>query len=236
MSNSNEVPSRTSLEWHSYVMSLFDESELYDGMPLVAGLRRVSQIVLGPIVESGPTQVFAPSGEDAGRATVVYRVVFQRPKEKVEEGTLSGVALRSYGEDFLQFSDAADCFIGNADDIVALHPVATASTRAEARALRKALGLTCVSAEEVTRSKDIVSDYRAKKPEPTDGGMKSEDVMSVNQKRCIGVICDKIKVDAVKLVKHLSGKDIDSLTKGEASKVIDSLSGMQNGSVEIPKL
>jgi len=229
MSNSNEVPSRTSLDWHLYVMGLFDESELYDGMPLVAGLRRVSQIVLGPIVESGPTQVFPPSGDDTGRATVVYKVVFQVPKEQSQEGNFSSITLRSY-------SDAADCFIGNADDLVALHPVATASTRAEARALRKALGLTCVSAEEVTRSKDIVSDYRAKKPEPTDGGMKSEDVMSVNQKRCIGVICDKIKVDPVKLVKHLAGKEVESLTKGEASKVIDALSGMQNGSVEIPKL
>lgn len=220
MSNSeNVVPNRTSLEWSPYVLSLLDESEMRDGRPLVHGLRRVSKILLGEVLKSGPVQSFPAIGGDVTRAAVVYRVIF-----KLEDGSE------------VEYSDVADCSEDNADTLVALHPSATASTRAEARALRKALGLTCVSAEEITSEKDIVSDYRAKKPEPTDGGMKSEDIMSVNQKRCIAAICDKIKVDPVKIVKHLAGKDVDSLTKGEASKVIDSLSGMQNGSVEIPKV
>lgn len=241
MSNSKEetkIPLRTDVEWHNYVMGLFDESELYDGMPLVAGLRRVSQLVIGPIISSKPVQVFAPTDVDhMGRATVVYEVQFQKPKaeEKVKKGEAVSV-LSSWNDNVLTFADVADCFEGNADDLVALHPAATASTRAEARALRKALGLTCVSAEELTRNKDIVKEYKTKVGEPTDGSMKNGDIMSVNQKKCIAVICDKIKVDPVKMVMHLAGKGVDSLTKGEASKVIDSLSNMQNGKMEIPEV
>jgi hypothetical protein len=241
MSNSKEetkIPLRTDVEWHNYVMGLFDESELYDGMPLVAGLRRVSQLVLGPIVSSRPVQVFAPTDiAHMGRATVVYEVQFQKqkPEEKVKKGE-AVATLSSWGDNVLTFADVADCFEGNADDLVALHPAATASTRAEARALRKALGLTCVSAEELTRNKDIVKEYKTKVGEPTDGSMKTNDGLSVNQKKCIGVICDKIKVDPVKMANHLVGKEVEALTKGEASKVIDSLSKMQNGELEIPKL
>ena len=44
------APSMTSPEWNEYVLSLFEENELIDGNPLVAGLRRVAEVVLGPIV------------------------------------------------------------------------------------------------------------------------------------------------------------------------------------------
>lgn len=234
MSNSKEetkIPLRTDIEWHNYVMGLFDESELYDGMPLVAGLRRVSQLVIGEIISSKPIQVFAPTDVDhMGRATVVYEVQFLRNKSSKKSEVFNPAT------DILVFADVADCFEGNADDLVALHPAATGSTRAEARALRKALGLTCVSAEELTRNKDIVKEYKTKVGEPTDGSMKTTDGLSVNQKKCIGVICDKIKVDPVKMVAHLANKEVESLTKGEASKVIDALSKMQNGELEIPKL
>lgn len=73
----NDIPSMLSSEWHDYAMTLFHESEMVDGHPLVAGLRRVSEVVLGPIIFSGPTQVFPVQSESHhGRATVVFTVEF----------------------------------------------------------------------------------------------------------------------------------------------------------------
>ena len=71
-------PLRTSPGWNDYVLSLFENNELFDGRPLCAGLRRVAELVLGPVASSRPTQVFPPlSGNEIGRSTVVWEVVFQ---------------------------------------------------------------------------------------------------------------------------------------------------------------
>ena len=126
-----EGPNPTDVEWNDYVLSLFDEKELYDGRPLCAGLRRVAELLLGRMVISRPTQVFPPTeGDSIGRATVIWEVVF-------EDGSV--------------FSDVADCWEGNTDDTFCVFNTATAATRAEGRALRKALRLKTVAAEEMTK-------------------------------------------------------------------------------------
>ena len=74
----DDTPQITSLEWNDYVMSLFEEDELIENRPLSAGLRRVSELVLGRIVSSGPVQVFPPKEDNGiGRATVVWKVEFE---------------------------------------------------------------------------------------------------------------------------------------------------------------
>jgi hypothetical protein len=56
-------------------LELFEEDELIDGRPMAAGLRRVAELVMGPIVESGPTQVFPPQSDNVpGRATVIWKI------------------------------------------------------------------------------------------------------------------------------------------------------------------
>ena len=73
----SDTPSVTSPEWNDYVLSLFEENELYDGRPLCAGLRRVAELLLGEIVSSKPTQIFPPlKGDEIGRATVIWEIVF----------------------------------------------------------------------------------------------------------------------------------------------------------------
>ena len=52
-----DVPNMLSPEWHEYAMTLFTEDEMMNGHPLVTGLRRVAELVLGPMVFSGPTWV-----------------------------------------------------------------------------------------------------------------------------------------------------------------------------------
>ena len=125
-----DAPSITSPDWNDYVLGLFADNELFDGRPTCAGLRRVSELVLGQIVSSKPTQIFPPSsGDEVGRSTVVWEVVFG-------DGSV--------------FSDVADSWEGNTDDMFCVFNTATAATRAEGRALRKALRLRTVSYTHLT--------------------------------------------------------------------------------------
>ena len=126
-----DAPHPLSPEWNDYVMGLFTETEMVDGNPLVHGLRRVSEMLLGQIVFSGPTQVFPVQRDDHhGRATVIFTVEFSNG---------------------IRYSEVADSWEGNTDDTFCAYAVAIASTRAEARALRKALKIRAVAAEELTK-------------------------------------------------------------------------------------
>ena len=108
-----EAPPYNSREWSDYVMTKFDKSELIDGNPICAGLRRVSEMLLGTVVESGPEQVFPSTDPNKpGRATVVYKVVF----DWMNTGY------------FKTFREVADVWHGNTDDLFCAHPAATAST------------------------------------------------------------------------------------------------------------
>ena len=49
-----DTPSMFSEEWNEYVMAHFKRNELIDGNPICAGLRRVAELLLGDIIESGP--------------------------------------------------------------------------------------------------------------------------------------------------------------------------------------
>jgi hypothetical protein len=66
-----------SLDWHPFVMSLLDETELNEGYPKADGLRRVGELLLGDIIDSKPTEVFPVNGNSLGRATVSYSITFK---------------------------------------------------------------------------------------------------------------------------------------------------------------
>ena len=153
-SDEEERPSIFSDEWNEYVMAHFKSNELIDGNPICAGLRRVAELLLGDIIESGPEQVFpATDNNGPGRATVVFSVTFN---------WMNGGTVKT-------FKEVADVWHGNTDDLFCAHPGATASTRAEGRALRKALKLRCLAAEELAK-KDIVDIVQqAVKQAPTSG-------------------------------------------------------------------
>lgn len=225
MDNDSDVdddrPSFTSPEWHSYVMGFFEPNELIEGNPITAGLRRVAELILGDVVESGPTEVIAPTNDDGpGRATVVYRVTFN---------WLNTGELRSY-------SDTADVWHGNTDDLFCAHPVATASTRAEGRALRKALKLRVLAAEELSK-KDIVSIVQKATSKITDGDWNPEEKISSQQ---IGFIDNKCKQLDISVFDFINiGKNsydrIDVINKITASEMIKQLNKYQNGDLEKPQ-
>lgn len=195
--------------WDDYVMSQFKEDELIEGAPLCHGLRRVSRNLLGQIVFSGPTNVSPATDWDRpGRATVVYQVTF----------------LWNDGSTRV-FSDVADVWHGNTDDLFCAHPAATASTRAEARALRKALAIRKVSAEELTR-KDVASIVKGttqsvKVESAVTGESAPTDEISSPQLNLMDVLSKKLDLNTVKFVESL-GKNIKTIIRKMGLKLLPS--------------
>lgn len=211
-----DAPSMLSPEWHDYAMTLFHESEMVDGHPLVAGLRRVAEAVLGTIVFSGPTQVFPVQREDHhGRATVVFTVEFA-----------NGV----------RYAEVADSWEGNTDDMFCAFAVAIASTRAEARALRKALKIKGVAAEELTKkdTAKIVRDISSTKT-TSEGEYNDQDRMSDAQYNFIDVKCKQLNIDGEKLFASFKVDSGKKVSKKIASDIIDSLNDYQRDKSSIPQ-
>ena len=207
-------PSITSPEWHDYAMSHFNNNELIDGNPICAGLRRVAELLLGEIIETGPSKVFPATDSDGpGRATVVYKVVFNWFN--------SGM--------YKTFSETADVWHGNTDDLFCAHPAATASTRAEGRALRKALKLRVLAAEELAK-KDIVEIVQqAVRTESGDQRISPQQVQFVDNK------CSQLDINAMQFINmgQNTYKSINDVDKDCAKKMITMLNGYQNETTEI---
>lgn len=212
----SEAPHPLSPEWNDYVMGLFTESELVDGNPLVHGLRRVSELLLGQIVFSGPTQVFPVQRDDHhGRATVIFTVEFSNG---------------------IRYSEVADSWEGNTDDTFCAYAVAIASTRAEARALRKALKIRAVAAEELTK-KDTAKIVRAISSTKTqsDGDYNDQGRMSDAQLNFIDVKCKQLNINGTNLLKQMFSVDLSKkISKRVASDIIDKLNDFQRDKNLIP--
>lgn len=222
--SSKDEPAYGSKEWHEYVMSQFEDGELIDGSPTCAGLRRVAEELLGDIVISGPCQVFpSTDGNGPGRATVVFEVVF--------ENWRGGSETRVYKE-------VADVWHGNTDDLFCAHPVATASTRAEGRALRKALKIRCVAAEELTRKKDIEAVVKATvkvDAAVVSGIINEKDKVTTAQLNFLDNKCKQLDINALKFIE-LSGLtcNVNDIGKKAASDLLTLLNNYQNGGKECP--
>ena len=216
------MPAYGSRGWNDYVMSKFESHELIDGNPICDGLRRVVDDVLGSIVSSRPTQVWPSTDVNGpGRATVVFEVVINW----MDSGELR------------TFAEVADVWHGNTDDLFCAHPVATASTRAEGRALRKALKVKCLAAEELAK-KDIVSIVRqsVNVDQGIDGEWNEEDAISVPQINFIDAKCKQLDINVTNFIN--AGSDtygsINEVSKQTASKILSTLNEYQTKSKNMP--
>lgn len=204
-------PDSNSVEWNDYVMTLFHPSEMIDGKPLTSGLRRVAEMLIGEIVSSKPVQVSARPDKDSRieHVTVVYEVQFL-----VRVPRPSGI----YREYTKTYADCADVWEGNTDDLYAVHGSATASTRAEGRALRKALKIKTIAAEESCK-KDVSKFLSSTTQAP------GEERISKDQVNFIGLKCKKLDIDVVKF--YNSGEkfynSIHEIKKDVASKMVKRL-------------
>ena len=225
MPNEDLMPAYGSEEWHDFVMSKFHANELFDGNPVCAGLRRVAEELLGTIVVSRPSQVWPATDNDGpGRATVVFEVVID---------WMNSGQLRTY-------SDVADVWHGNTDDLFCAHPVATASTRAEGRALRKALKVKCLAAEELAK-KDVASIVRqsVQQNQSTDGEWKEDDSITPFQISFIDRKCvtEQLNIDVMKFINmgESSYESIEDVSKKTATKMLGVLNKYQTDTKSIPE-
>lgn len=140
-------PDMTDPAWSEFVLKHFEENELDPtGKPLVHGLRRVTHLLLGPILKSFAHTVQAPAFIPGNERLTMLQPAVVEYHIEVLNGRV-GPGEEAY---LVQVSDVADVYYGNTDAMFARFPTATAATRAEARCLRKLLRLKTPAAEEMT--------------------------------------------------------------------------------------
>ena len=210
------APDIADSNWHDYVMGHFTEDELIDGKPIVSGLRRVSQLLIGKITSSLPSIIIPPKNDDSiGRATVSWVVTFD-----------NGQA----------FGDVASSWEGNTDTIFSTYVVETAATRAEARALRKALGLKVISADEMSEVKaaEVVKKF-AKTTTNTEGEYDEQGRMTDPQANFISTKARKLNINVAEFFqKDFNTSTSKKISKKVASNAIDKLNDYQQNPASIP--
>lgn len=205
--------------WNDYVMSQFEQDELYDGNPTVDALRRVTEELIGEIVECTTKVEQVPTPENNERATVVVTVsVLTKGKEGIVK----------------IFSGAADAFAGNLPQGFERYPVAFAETRAESRALRKILRLRNVSAEELGANGAVKSN---------ESPLLSTTLVAPindNQKSAIDITAKRLNVNVEKLIKYLATNlvldydNLKELSHTDGGNLVKALSGYQANTNAIP--
>lgn len=187
--------------WSDFVIRQFEQDEMYNGLPTADGLRRVAHKLLGPIVESKGYIRQSPNPQNDNHAAVEWEIAIRWDDNPL---------------DIRKFGDVADVYTGNTPLDYAVHATATAATKAEGRALRKALQLKKVlSAEEVS-----------------DVPIEDPTKITKSQISFINLICERNDVNVMKL---LGMSKLHKLTKVEdvpyatAVQISKYLNDCQNG-------
>jgi len=210
--NNNETihkPKINDIEWTDYVLALLSDDEKISGNPTTDGLRRIFEVALNcTVVQSISSVVQTPDINNEKRATVVHTVGYY----------LNDTGVDTAGLNIKTVSGAADVYWGNCDKIFRNHPVAVAETRAEGRALRRALKLRkVVAAEEISKDIEDHPDH------------DTVNKITNNQINFIDVLSKRLDVDVIKLVESLGYdyKNIYNIEHNQAIEISKLLSSYQ---------
>lgn len=231
-------PAYASAVWSDFVMNQFEEDEMSNGNPTVPGMRRLVNLLLGDIIFSGAVEhnEYYPSHpQEVGRASCVYEIQIQwkenawLAEEDIIEGRLPVRTFRGF----------AGSYLGNTDDDFAIFPEAIAETRAESRALRKALGLQNVVSHEELTNKDARDSIEASvhTVESTDSEWREDDSISTAQRLHIEAKCKTLNIDPEKFInlsfyegraEEKAYESIDNVPRGTAAHMIRELNRYQS--------
>lgn len=210
-------PTIHDIEWTDHVLGMLSDDEKIKGNPTTDGLRRILEVALGcKIIESTSKVVQSPSPDNEKRATVTHTLVLYLNEAYDLTSNLNKVVI----------DGSADVYWGNCDKIYRNHPVAVAETRAEGRALRRALRLRkVVAAEELAGDMEDHPDAN------------SVDKITNNQINFMDVISKRLDINPIKLLEsnNLNSKDIYGLPHDKAVDIIRLLSKYQTNMSEIPE-
>ena len=209
-------PALGSVGWHDSVMAQFTDDELIKGNPTVDGMRRMVECVVGTIksiktkVVASPEQITLPGATNDRRATVVVRLTLH---------------------DGSSFDGAGDVYWGNTDKEYRNYAISVAETRAEGRALKRALRLKKVNAAEELAEK-VEHD-----PMPVTNENVEDGPITGNQLQFIDIFCkgDRLNINVAKLLEHMNMSDnISKLTHIDGVAITKLLNKFQNQSEDIP--
>ena len=204
-----EIPLIGSYEWHDYIMAQFHDDEIYKGNPNASGLRRLVEKEISSIVCIQTNVLQVPTPENERRASAVVTV-------KLEDGS--------------SYDGASDTFEYNTDAPYYKHPVASAETKAEGRAYKRALRLRNVNAAEeiATNAPEMIVSTILQDVE--------NGPITTTQIHFIDLMCGKERLDinVEKLLESLSISK-SALVHQDGLKIADALNMYQNKDNEIPK-
>lgn len=118
--------------WSEYVLGMLTDEEKQDGYPTMHGLRRLTEVLIGNIVETKVSVVMAPSQINGNYACVSVKVTVDK-----KDGGLEVLEA------------CADASYANMDKKYSMFPVAIAHSRAESRVYARLLRVKSPSAEEI---------------------------------------------------------------------------------------
>lgn len=210
----SEQPTIHDIEWTDHVLSFLSDDEKIMGNPTTDGLRRIFERVMDcEIIDSNSSVIQSPSPENEKRATVKFTLSFRINKEDASHCDIRSV------------SGSADVYWGNCDKVFRNHPVAVAETRAEGRALRRALRLRkVVAAEELAAE---IEDH-------PDSDSVSK--ITINQINFIDVLSKRLNINPVKCFGEMGlANNLYELDHADGVSIIRKLSSYQQDTSAIPE-
>ena len=193
-----EIIKPTDPKWVDHVLDNLADHELSDGNPTTDGLRRVTEKLYGQIIKSDTEILEIPKAAYTGKVTAKHTLVIER-----HDGRL------------IEISACVDVIGQSLPAPFNRHLVATACTKAEGKALRRALKIRVQTAEELTSEPD--EEFNTDEP--------------INDQQIVAIktLCKRNDVDLIKFVKSNSDdpKTIRDIKNLEGRLMINKLSGYQ---------
>lgn len=199
------ILSSFSAEWSEHLLDQLSDHELINGAPTVDGLRRICEKCFGEIIESKSEIIETPTRQN-NRCTLKHSLTIYKYSTS-RNIKVEGCVDVLYEKTPHPFKD---------------HLVATADTRAEGKALRRALKIRVITAEELQN-------------EEYDESASSDEAINDQQILAINQLCKRIGVSVVALAKSRNekAKKINDISNLEARLLISKLSGLQRNPEEI---
>jgi hypothetical protein len=199
-------------------MRQFLDDELQDGHPIRDGLTRVTEKLIGPIIKR-EIKSYTPMS-DTNRGTATVHVSLTIIPYKISH-------LQSFNIQTITEDGIAEVNSRNTINPFYLHACATASSKAEAQALRKVLRLRkIVSADELSPA-DIELEGDVFNPDT---------IISKEQISIIDLICRRVNISVLDFISsgEIKYVFIEQIPSSKAQKMIKYLNEIQSQKVKSP--